>query len=75
MSSEFAMARLIHRDDAPRSVTSLRRAARMAGKVETAIAKAAKPLATKGFPYRKPNVPRTAVLPKKKSTLGADFET
>ncbi|MEO6126308.1 MAG: lysophospholipid acyltransferase family protein [Ilumatobacteraceae bacterium] len=69
------MARLLNRDDAPRSVTTIKRAARAAGSIESVLAKAAKPLSTKGFPYRKPNVPRGVAVPRKKSTLGADYET
>ncbi len=63
------------RDDAIRNVTGIRRAARLAGYVESAIIKAAKPLSSKGFPYRKPNVPRGVAVPREPSTLGADFET
>ncbi|CAB4900293.1 unannotated protein [freshwater metagenome] len=63
------------RDDAIRSVTGLRRAARAAGSVESLITKVTKPLASKGFPYRKPNVPRGVVVPREPSKLGADFET
>ena len=69
------MAKLIGRDDAPRSVTTIKRAARAAGTVESVLAKAAKPLSTKGFPYRKPNVPRGVAVPRKQSKLGADYET
>jgi len=63
------------REDAIRNVTGLRRAARAAGAVESLIVKAAKPLSSKGFPYRKPNVPRGVVVPREPSTLGANFET
>ncbi len=69
------MARLLNRDDAIRSVTTIKRAARAAGAVESVLSKAAKPLSSKGFPYRKPNVPRGVVVPRKKSELGADYET
>ena len=63
------------REDALRNVAGLRRAARVAGSVETLISKAAKPLAGKGFPYRKPNVPRGVTVPREPSTLGANFDT
>ena len=63
------------RDDAIRNVVNLRRAARAAGSVESAITKLVKPLSTKGFPYRKPNVPRGVEVPREPSNLGADFET
>jgi hypothetical protein len=63
------------RDDKIRSVTTIKRAARAAGSVEALLCKAAKPLSSKGFPYRKPNVPRGVVVPREPSKLGADFET
>src|SRR4051794_13806332 len=70
------MAALIgKRDDKIRSVITLKRAARAAGSVEDALSKIAKPLSSKGFPYRKPNVPRGVVVPREPSKLGADFET
>jgi 1-acyl-sn-glycerol-3-phosphate acyltransferase len=69
------MAKLIGRDDKIRNVGNLRRAARAAGSVETVLAKVAKPMSSKGFPYRKPNVPRGLVVPREPSKLGGDFET
>ena len=70
------MAALIgKRDDKIRNVTSIKRAARAAGAVETLLSKVSKPLSTKGFPYRKPNVPRGVMVPRKASKLGPDFET
>jgi hypothetical protein len=66
---------MLNRDDAPRSVTTIKRAARAAGSIESVLAKAARPLSTKGFPYRKPNVPLGVTVPRKKSKLGADYET
>ena len=63
------------REDAIRNVAGLQRAARAAGMVESALTKAAKPLASKGFPYRKPTVPRGVVVPREPSKLGANFET
>jgi 1-acyl-sn-glycerol-3-phosphate acyltransferase len=69
------MAKLIGRDDAPRDVSRLRSAARSAGSVEEAVSRLVRPLSSKGFPYRKPNVPRNAVVERKPSKLLADFET
>ncbi len=63
------------RDDAIRNVNGLRRAARAAGMLESTLSKAAKPLASKGFPYRKPNVPRGVEVPREPSKLGANFDT
>ena len=74
------MAALIgKRDDKIRNITAIKRAARAAGSVEDVLAKVTKPLTGSakigGFPYRKPNVPRNAVVPKKPSKLLGDFET
>jgi 1-acyl-sn-glycerol-3-phosphate acyltransferase len=63
------------RDDAVRNVVNLRRAARAAGSVESALVKAAKPIVTRGFPYRKPNIPRGVDVPRRTPNLGADYET
>ena len=63
------------RDDAIRSVVNLKRAARAAGKVESVLAKTVGPLSKKGFPYRKPNVPRGVVVPREPTNLGADYDT
>ena len=52
------------RDDAIRNASGLRRAAQVAGGVESVVAKLAKPMANAGFPYRKPTVPRGVVVPK-----------
>src|SRR5262245_8624550 len=65
----------VGRDDAIRDVSGIRRAARAAGSVESTVSKLIKPLSAKGFPYRRPNVPRGVEVPRKKSELGADFET
>ena len=70
------MAALIgKRDDKIRNVVNLKRAARAAGSVESALTKAVKPLSSKGFPYRKPNVPKGVVVPREPSKLLGDFET
>ena len=65
------------RDDAIRNIIwRCEHASRAAaGSIEAALAKVAKPLATKGFPYRKPTVPRGVVVPKNPSKLGANYET
>ena len=63
------------RDDAIRNTAALEYASKVAGTVEAALAKVAKPLATKGFPYRKPTVPRGMVVPRTPSKLGANFDT
>ncbi len=48
---------------------------RLAGSVESVVKTAAKPLRTKGFPYRAPSVPKGVEVPKQPSKLGANFET
>lgn len=65
------------RDDLPTSVTlaRLRRAARVGAVVEGAVARAARPVRTVGFPYRAPLVPKGVEVPDEPSKLGADFET
>jgi len=63
------------RDDAIRNVVNLKRAARAAGSIEAALAKATRPITTKGFPYRKPNVPRGVEVEREPPNLGADYET
>lgn len=65
------------RDDQPISVNldRLRRAARIGATVEQAVARAARPMRTVGFPYRAPMVPRGVEVPEEPNTLGADFDT
>src|SRR4051812_21115822 len=63
------------RADAIRNVIHIKRPARAAGAVESMVVKAAKPIATKGFPYRKPTVPRGIEVPRQPSKIGADYET
>ncbi|MFT3855429.1 MAG: lysophospholipid acyltransferase family protein [Ilumatobacteraceae bacterium] len=65
------------RDDLPTSVAlaRLRRAARAGAVVEGAVARAARPVRTVGFPYRAPLVPKGVEVPDQPSRLGADFET
>jgi len=63
------------RDDAIRNVVNLKRAARAAGSIEAALSKATRPITTKGFPYRKPNVPRGVEVEREPPNLGADYET
>lgn len=53
----------------------LRRAQRAAGKVESVVRSAAKPLRAHGFPYRAPTVPRGVEVPKQPSKLGANYDT
>ncbi|MEO7398583.1 MAG: lysophospholipid acyltransferase family protein [Ilumatobacteraceae bacterium] len=63
------------RDDKVRNSSTIARAARLAGSVEAVLAKATKPLSSKGFPYRRPNVPRGVTMPRVPSKLGADYDT
>ncbi len=63
------------RDDAIRNVLNLKRASRAAGSLEHAIARAARPLSKKGFPYRKPNIPLGVEIPREPANIGADYET
>jgi len=53
----------------------LRKAARMAGRVERAVGRVAAPGRNLAFPYRKPTVPRGVELPVEPSHLGADYDT
>ena len=54
---------------------NLRRAQLIAGRAESLVRSAAKPLRSYGFPYRAPTVPRGVVVPKKRNRLGADYDT
>lgn len=53
----------------------LRRAARVAGRVERAVARAAAPGRNVGFPYRAPTVPRGVEVPAEPAKLGPDYDT
>jgi len=53
----------------------LRRASRVAGKVEGAVARVAAPGRNVGFPYRAPTVPRGVEVPVEPSNLGAEYDT
>jgi 1-acyl-sn-glycerol-3-phosphate acyltransferase len=55
--------------------TSIRAAQRAAGVVEDAVRTVAKPLAKYGFPYRTPTAPKSVVVPRAPSTLGAAYDT
>lgn len=48
---------------------------RLAGRVERAVGKAARPLRSYGFPYRAPNVPKGVEVPAEPSKLGANYDT
>ena len=48
---------------------------RAAGRVESAVRSAAKPLRAYGFPYRAPNVPAGVEVPEEPSELGANYDT
>jgi 1-acyl-sn-glycerol-3-phosphate acyltransferase len=54
---------------------TVRRAQQMAGKAESAVRAAAKPLRNYGFPYRSPSVPKGVVVPQEPSKLGANYDT
>ncbi len=53
----------------------LRRAARLAGTAERAVARVTKPVRSVGFPYRAPTAPRGVEVPHEPDKLGADFDT
>ena len=53
----------------------MRRAQRLAGRAESLVRSAAKPLRNYGFPYRAPNVPRRVEVPEKPAKLGANYDT
>ena len=57
------------------SGTSIKIAQRAAGTVEGAVRSVAKPLAKYGFPYRKPPVPKSVVVPRTASELGDAYES
>ncbi|MCU1504080.1 MAG: putative acyltransferase [Ilumatobacteraceae bacterium] len=65
------------RDDTSTAVTvsRLRRAARLAGNAERAVARIARPVRSIGFPYRAPMVPKGVEVPTEPGRLGADFDT
>ena len=48
---------------------------RLAGRAESAVRRAAKPLRSYGFPYRPPNVPKGVEVPREESKLGSNYET
>ncbi|MEL6892531.1 MAG: lysophospholipid acyltransferase family protein [Actinomycetota bacterium] len=50
-------------------------ARRASGVAEAALRRAATPLARKGFPYRKPTVPRSVDVPRSPSRLGGAYDT
>lgn len=58
-----------------RSARFVTTAARVAGRVERAVASAAAPVRNVGFPYRAPTVPRGVEVPEEPSELGADYDT
>jgi 1-acyl-sn-glycerol-3-phosphate acyltransferase len=58
-----------------RSLTRLRRAARVGDATSTALQAVLRPARNVGFPYRAPTVPKGVVVPAKPSTLGGDFDT
>ncbi len=53
----------------------LRRAARAAGRVERAVARATAPGRNLRFPYLAPTIPRGVEMPAEPSTLGVDYDT
>ncbi len=53
----------------------LRRAARVAGRVERAVGRATATGRNVGFPYRAPTVPRGVEVPEEPPSLGADYDT
>ncbi|MBA3606347.1 MAG: 1-acyl-sn-glycerol-3-phosphate acyltransferase [Acidimicrobiia bacterium] len=53
----------------------LRRAARAAGRVERAVARATAPGRNLGFPYLAPTIPRGVEMPAEPSALGVDYDT
>jgi 1-acyl-sn-glycerol-3-phosphate acyltransferase len=53
----------------------LRAGQRFAGRAETVVRAAARPVRNHGFPYRAPSVPKGVVVPKQPSKLGADYDT
>jgi 1-acyl-sn-glycerol-3-phosphate acyltransferase len=57
------------------SARYLKVAARAAGRVEDAVAKATRPARNVGFPYRAPTVPGGVEVPEEPSELGADYDT
>jgi len=71
------MLAYIRRVQRPNSVgrRSIRVAQRASGITESALRRAAMPLARRGFPYRKPTVPRSVEVPKKPSKLGGAYDT
>ena len=71
------MLAYIRRAQRPNSVgrRSIRVAQRASGITESALRHAATPLARRGFPYRKPTVPRSVEVPKKPSKLGGAYDT
>ena len=54
---------------------SIKVAQRASGVAESALRRAATPLARKGFPYRKPTAPRSVEVPKEPSKLGGAYDT
>ena len=63
------------RDDAPWKPSNLAKAAKVAGAVERVAAKPVRKVATLGFPYRKPTVPKGQVVPKEPKNVGVDYDT
>ncbi|MDJ0768051.1 MAG: lysophospholipid acyltransferase family protein [Ilumatobacter sp.] len=53
----------------------LRTAQRAAGRAESLVRTAAKPLRSYGFPYRAPTVPKGVDVPREPSKLGAGYDT
>ncbi len=70
------MTPYLRRDQRPDgSGSGLRGAQQLAGAVEGAVRRAARPLRRTGFPYRRPTVPSGVEVPAEAPTLGADYDT